>query len=137
MGILKDIVKKIALAAAVVAGKRILSKVVTDVIDGDKTTPVNAQTSTPVKPKPANSRKKPTAKPKSADAKTVSTRKPKVAATEDKKTLTKPKAPRKPRAKTADKAVSHSSGTSSKNSDNTKAASTEVKSEPAASENKT
>lgn len=103
MGIFKNIIKKVALAAAVVAGKRILSKVVTDVIDGDKK-PAEVPVTSAVKPKSSSNRRRAPAKPKSEGAKPTSrAAKPKatgannVSATDTPKKPTKPRT-RKPRA---------------------------------------
>ncbi|MFL9610216.1 hypothetical protein ACKF11_09050 [Methylobacillus sp. Pita2] len=103
MGIFKDIVKKVALAAAVIAGKRILSKVVTDVIDGDKTatepvapTPAGKPT-TSSRRKPVASRAKPTSA-KTGQSKPRTDAKPKAAKID----AAKPRA-RKPRTSSAGK----------------------------------
>jgi len=92
MGILRSIVKKVALAAVVVAGKRILSKVVNDVVDGDKST------TEPVVPVAEN-------KPKTSTTsrrRTASRAKPGTEKTKaDGKPAAKPRS-RKPRAKTSE-----------------------------------
>lgn len=103
MGIFKNIVKKVALAAVVVAGKRILSKVITDVIDGDKNTKEPVAPTQASKPKSTtSSRRKPATRAKPASTKTGepksrTTVRPKAAKAEtDTKPAAKPRA-RKPR----------------------------------------
>lgn len=96
MGIFKNIIKKVALAAAVVAGKRILSKVVTDVIDGDKKTAPEAAAQ-PVKAKAASPRRRAPAKPKTASSAAAKSKPAPQAAGDAPKKPAKPRT-RKPRA---------------------------------------
>jgi len=100
MGIFKNIIKKVALAAAVVAGKRILSKVVTDVIDGDKK-PAEVPVTSAVKPKSSSNRRRAPAKPKSEGAKPTTSRaaKPKATGANNASATDTPKKPTKPRTR--------------------------------------
>lgn len=99
MGIFKNIIKKVALAAAVVAGKRILSKVVTDVIDGDKK-PAEVPVTPAVKPKSSSNRRRAPAKPKSEGAKSTSrAAKPKATGANNASATDTPKKPTKPRTR--------------------------------------
>lgn len=92
MGILRSIVKKVALAAVVVAGKRILSKVVNDVVDGDKSTTEPVVPATENKPKTSTtSRRRAASRTKPGTEKTKADGKP----------AAKPRS-RKPRAKTSE-----------------------------------
>lgn len=96
MGIFKNVFKKVALAAVVIAGKRILSKVITDVMDGDKQPLAEKAVAVTAKPKTASgNRRRTAAKPRSTGSKTAATAKKETEAAAD----DEPKKPAKPRTR--------------------------------------
>lgn len=96
MGIFKNVFKKVALAAVVIAGKRILNKVVADVMDGDKQPPEETAVAATDKPKTASgSRRRTAAKPRNAGGKAAVMAKKEAEASAD----DKPKKPSKPRTR--------------------------------------
>ena len=96
MGVFKNVFKKVALAAVVIAGKRILNKVVSDVMDGDKQRPEESAVAVTDKPKAASgNRRRTSAKSRTTGSKTTATAKKETEAAAD----DKPKKPAKPRSR--------------------------------------
>ncbi|WP_334106915.1 hypothetical protein [Methylobacillus sp.] len=96
MGVFKNVLKKVALAAVVIAGKRILNKVVSDVMDGDKQPAEEKTVVVTDKPKAASgNRRRASAKSRTTGSRTTAIAKKETETAAD----DKPKKPAKPRSR--------------------------------------